>query len=153
MKIEFRKGGDKNMLTCSRPDGTTTWMEATPFFVAHDLAHFVIEKQLQIVNGFYGLIASGFDITDFEKKREITPQQLPEDSIKAELLVNLILTERNDRKRLESFNATFNEVSERYGLPNMKFDASDLDKIHNQLDEMLKRWASLPINESITLTW
>jgi len=121
--------------------------------IVHDMAHFVIEKKFQYKNGFYGLTASGLDITDFEKKQKITPQQLPKEAIKTELLVGLILTELNDRKRLDDFNSTFNSTAAQYDLPEELFRAQDLDEIHDQLNELLSRWSALEVNDSIKLTW
>ncbi|MBI1769039.1 MAG: hypothetical protein HYR67_11755 [Bacteroidetes bacterium] len=151
MDIIFKKGNTKNTITCKRSESSSTWMEADRFMIAHDLTHFAVEKQLQIGKGFYGLVASGLDITDFEKKQKITPQQLPKESIKTELIVNLILTERHDGKKFESFDEAFNSLSKQFGISNEKFDADDLNKIHSQLNELLNHWAMLPVNESMII--
>lgn len=153
MEIFFKKGNTKNSITIKRPDGSSTWMEAEHFMIVHDMAHFIVEEKFQFKHGFYGLVESGIDITDFEKKQKITPHQLPKEAIKTELLVNLILTELSDRKRLDDFNSTFNSTAGQYGLSKEEFKADDLNAIHDQLNELLARWSSLSVNESIHLEW
>jgi hypothetical protein len=153
MDIIFKKGNDKNSITCKRDDGSSTWMEASAFMVAHDLAHIAVEGQLHLKAGFYGLLERGTDITDFEKKRKVTPQQLSPESIKAELLVNLILTERNDQKRLDNFNEVFNTSAARMSIPNENFSAEDLDLIQVKLTALLDQWKQLPVDDSLIIKW
>lgn len=98
MEITFKKGNAKNSITCKREDGTSTWTEADAFMIAHDLTHYVVETVFSMKNGFYGLLDSGLDITDFEKKQKITPRDIPKEAITAETLVNLFLTEKNTAK-------------------------------------------------------
>ncbi len=83
----------------------------------------------------------------------ITPQQLPKEAIKAELLVNLILTERNDKKELADFNEAFNFSARQLNLQEEKFDFQQIHKIRLQLNELLNRWKGLLVNELITLNW
>ncbi len=58
-----------NAFSCIRDDGTSIWMQANLFMIAHDLAHYAVEKTLPLKFGFYGLLESGLHITDFEKNR------------------------------------------------------------------------------------
>jgi len=153
MEIIFKKGNDKNSITCKRSDGSNTWMEASAFMVAHDLTHYVIERTLELKSGFYGLLELGFDIADFEKKLKITPKQLPAEAIKTELLVNLILTERNDKTELDDFNSTFNSSAGQLGILKEEFDRNHLNRIRNHLNELLFRWGKLPVNETLVLKW
>lgn len=153
MTIIFKKGNSKNSITCKRADGTSTWMEASGFMVVHDLAHVAVEQHFQMNMGFYGLLESGLDITDFERKQKITPQQLPPESIKTELLVNLILTEKHDKKELDNFNDTFNMSAIKSGLRQEEFDDEDLRAVRKRVDELITRWQNLPVNESLIIPW
>ena len=91
MEVIFKKGNTKNTITCKRPDGTATWMEADVFI--NDLAHYVVETELKASKGFYGLLSQGFDITNFEKKQKITPASIPAEGTQMEIIVGLLLTE------------------------------------------------------------
>ena len=68
--IRMKKHPDgRASLTCVRADGTSTWQ--TPkaaqghFFAQHDLTHYAVETILGCRQGFYGLLADGWNITDF----------------------------------------------------------------------------------------
>ena len=92
-------------------------MEADAFMVMHDLTHYVVETQLQLENSFYGLLARGLDITDFEKKQKISPASIPAEGIRTEILVGLFLTERNDGRLLTDFNHLFLTTCQELQLP------------------------------------
>ena len=67
MKIQFKKENHKpSILTCTRTDGSTTWVKMYPGFEAHDLGHYAVETVLKFENAFYGMIAKGSNIEDFE---------------------------------------------------------------------------------------
>ncbi|MEQ8423404.1 MAG: hypothetical protein RIA63_01760, partial [Cyclobacteriaceae bacterium] len=96
MELQFKKGETKDILVCMRKNGTSTWTQIDRFMTLHDLAHYCVEEELKLKDGFYGLVANGIDISDFENKEKIRAKNLPQESIVAELIVGLILTERAD---------------------------------------------------------
>ena len=70
MVIRIKKGKDgRTALSCIRADGTTTWQRQeggqAAFFPRHDLTHYAVETTLGLREGFYALVASGWDFTDF----------------------------------------------------------------------------------------
>ena len=70
MTIAFSKKENKqHTLTCTRTDGSQTWMQVSDFFVAHDLMHYATETVLQYKDAFYGMLNRGINITDFEKPK------------------------------------------------------------------------------------
>jgi uncharacterized C2H2 Zn-finger protein len=69
LKIEIVKRADgAGLLRCTRADGTVTWQKQSErhalHFTHHDLTHFAVETTLGYGQGFFGLIASGWDIED-----------------------------------------------------------------------------------------
>jgi hypothetical protein len=86
-------------LTCVRADGSTTWQRqrgaSAGFFPRHDLTHYAVETVLGHRRGFYGLVASGWDLGDFGAPWPRGP--LPADMDPAELLVGLLDAERASR--------------------------------------------------------
>ena len=153
MELIFKKGNAKNSITCRRPDGTATWMEADTFMILHDLTHYVVETCLHIKSGFYGLLAQGLGITDFEKKQKIKPADLPPDGIRAEVLVNLFLTERNDNREIEDFNSEYRELSKKYKLSAETIDDGSLLKVREGVDAIVKKWKALPAGESLVFSF
>ena len=69
MKVQFTKRKDGGaVVRCVRADGSATWQrqddQRAAFFPLHDLTHYAVETELGYGRGFYGLIASGWDIAD-----------------------------------------------------------------------------------------
>ena len=70
LTIRIKKQSDGSAaLSCTRPDGSVTWQrqEGTHgrFFPLHDLTHYAVETVLGYQNGFYGMVARGWNMTDF----------------------------------------------------------------------------------------
>ena len=77
LTIRLTKGRDsRSVLTCTRPDGSTTWSKVSDYFPTHDLAHYAVETTLGISRGFYGLILEGWDITILCGGRSLTRSSL-----------------------------------------------------------------------------
>ncbi len=71
MEIIFTKhANNSNHISCKREDGSTTWMKCTDFFIRHDLMHFALETTFNFKNAFYGMIAGGISISDFNLPKE-----------------------------------------------------------------------------------
>jgi hypothetical protein len=84
--FQLKKRPDaKALLVLVRADGTFTSGAVGPasgYGPAHDLAHYVVESTLGLSQGFLGLVASGWEITDFEVKG--TAKRLPVEALLAE---------------------------------------------------------------------
>jgi hypothetical protein len=95
IRIKKNKDGSAS-LACVRADGSTTWQrqdgQLGAFFPPHDLTHYAIETVLGYRNGFYGLIADGWEISDFN-----TPfprGKLPWEAREVEALVGALDVDR-----------------------------------------------------------
>ena len=97
MVIRIKKGADgRTSLSCARADGTSTWQRLegaqASFFPRHDLTHYAVETVLGRRRGFYGLVAAGWDLSDFG-----TPWprgKLPKDANLVEMIVGFFDSER-----------------------------------------------------------
>lgn len=150
MEIVFKKGNTKNTITCRRDDGSATWTEGDAFMIRHDLTHLVVERTLGMRQGFYGLLKSGLDITDFERKQKITPRTIPREAIKAEMLVNLLLVEQHDQQRVDDFNKTFHEA---IGDGGESFDEKTIVSMREGLAGVLREWDNLPPGQTLKFEW
>src|SRR5213076_3104652 len=70
MLIRIKKRTDGSAaLSCLRDDGSVTWQRQEGiqgrFFPLHDLTHYAVETVLGHRRGFYGLVAEGWELTDF----------------------------------------------------------------------------------------
>jgi hypothetical protein len=96
LRIEITKQPDgSGVLRCIRPDNSVTWQKQTrhaAHFAWHDLTHYAVETALGYRQGFFGLIAGGWDIADTSGKG--ARGSLPAEAIEVERVVGLFDSER-----------------------------------------------------------
>lgn len=146
-------------LSCIRADGSTTWQrqdgQLGRFFPLHDLTHYAVESVLGLPRAFYGLLAEGWDITDFEKPG--TSERIPDDARFAELVVGYF-----DVERATGFRPTsdeYNQKAEAYYRDNsltptsLRVSDEQLDRIRQLRSELFARWNALPPGDVLELTF
>lgn len=166
MLIRFKRHPDGTAsLTCIRDDGTTTWQRQQgslgAVFPPHDLTHYAVETTLGYRNGFYGLIAAGWEISDFAKP---WPRgEIPEEAREVELIVGFFDTERRSLSRMTE--AEFNEHAERFvaasqarkpgslGTTPRRLTAAELDAVRDCRADLLRRWAELGAGETLEVSF
>jgi hypothetical protein len=151
LEIIFKKSYTKNTITCRRPDGTATWMEAIPYRIVHDLTHYVVETELGMRDGFYGMLAGGWNITDFENKQKIRSSDIPANGIRAELIVNMLLTERNDGQEIFNFNSVYADSCGRLNIPAQPLEPEQLHRLRIRLDDLINKWRFMPMDRPLHL--
>jgi hypothetical protein len=110
LKIRLKKRSDGSAaLTCERADGSVTWQRQEGslgmVFPSHDLTHYAVETALGYDQGFFGLVADGWDISDFASPWSRGP--IPAQALEVELIVGLL-----DMQRLMNANWTAAELLE-----------------------------------------
>jgi hypothetical protein len=98
LRIEIVKRADgAGLLRCYRADGSVTWQKQSErhavHFTQHDLTHYAVETTLGYRQGFYGLIAAGWDIEDTTGNGAKGP--LPDEAGEVESVVGLFDSERS----------------------------------------------------------
>src|SRR4051794_21887497 len=87
---KLSKGGA--LLKCTRSNGSVTWQRNEDargaFFAFHDLRHYAVESVLGYTKGFYGLIGSGWDVSDTTGKG--SRGALPDEAAAVEHLVGML---------------------------------------------------------------
>ncbi len=151
--IRIRKEADGSaVLMCQRADGSVTWQRQTGrpgrFFPIHDLTHYAVETVLGHRRGFYGLVAEGWNVTDFGAP---WPRgRIPPDADPSELIVGFLDAERaggvewsaadlNDTLRIHDREAGWQVTQDQ------------LDEIRVIRAALLDRWAVLPPGEALEL--
>src|SRR5438045_5521106 len=94
--IEFAKRKNGNtVLRCIRDDGSSTWQrnenEHARFFLLHDLVHYAVESELGFSQGFFGLIAAGWNIDETTGKS--ARGTLPDEALEVEHFVSSFMAE------------------------------------------------------------
>ena len=99
IQLTRRADDDGAVLRCARDDGSESWQRQRGtqgrFFPLHDLAHYAVETTLGARQGFYGLVAAGWEIDDTTGKGARGP--LPDEALAIENLVGLLDRERAGR--------------------------------------------------------
>jgi len=149
VQITKRTDG-RSVLRCVRADGSVVWQRQdgrqAQFFPFHDLIHFALETTLGLGNGFFGLIAQGWEIDETTGTTSRSP--VPSEAMLVEQLVNLFTVERIGGAPLPS--AT--ELHERLQLlvragqldEARSFTDLEISAARARIDELHDAWAALP---------
>ena len=153
MEISFTKNSNKDhVLSCKRKDGSVTWRHIIPFFISHDICHYSVETIVPLKNAFYGMVAGGTDISDFELPGEERNFELSEEAILAEHLVNLLTIELSQGK-MENFMEMFAGIYEERVGTNLYtlITETKLEKIRSAINSLMQQWNSLEETKTMTL--
>lgn len=161
--IKFTKRCDGGyVLACERPDGTVTWQKNqgghAAFFPAHDLTHYAVETELGHRRGFYGLVAEGWDLTDFASP---WPRgRIPYETARTELIVGLLDADRagsgGGATTATELNTSARLFLEQRGVASAGGDVvqltdEQLREIRGRLRELRGRWDALEPGETLEL--
>lgn len=159
MQIILKKNNNKrSTLTCIREDGSKTWTQMDPYLEIHDLAHFVVEKTLNFDLAFFGMVKSGYNISDFELPREqrptaLIPSQFAEEAHQAEHLVNLlIMTLDNPNFGCNGLIEQFQQICKLNNIvyPEV-FTANKCREVQLELNALIKRWRAITDQSKLVL--
>ena len=155
--IRIKKKSDGSAaLSCLRADGSVTWQRQNGqqgrFFPLHDLTHYAVETVLGYARGFYGLVAEGWDLTDFGNPWPRGP--LPPQALVPEFIVGFLDQERG--AGVEWSAAEFGVAAATYfvqaglNVPCVVTD-DDLRRVRDKRRELFAQWAALPAGETLEL--
>jgi hypothetical protein len=118
------------------------------FFPLHDLTHFAVETVLGHRQGFFGLVAEGWDVTDFGAPWPRGP--IPAEAEPSELIVGFLDAERAGGVRWSAED--LNESLRMHAVPS-RWQLTDrqLERIRALRSELFSRWESLPPGEILEL--
>ena len=146
LRIEIAKKKDgAGVLRCIRADGSVSWQKQAsrhaPFFALHDLTHIAVESTLGFRNGFFGLIAQGWEMEETEGKSPRGP--LPREAVQVEQIVGCFDMERASgtllsAEEMNDFAATHAENS---GGPKPRpLTDDELMRVRAKRGELFTKW-------------
>lgn len=155
--IRIKKNADgSGALTAIRRDGTVTWQRQKhtvgPFFALHDLTHYAVETTLGYTRAFYGLLADGWNLTDFGAPWARGP--LPPEAGAAELIVGFLDTERASGTRwtAEDFNEKARLYYEQHGATGeCRITDQQLEDIRRRRSELFAQWDDVTAGATLEL--
>lgn len=155
--IRIKKNPDgRTSLSCTRADGTTTWQRQeggqARFFPRHDLTHYAVETVLGHRNGFYGLVAAGWDLTDFGSP---WPRgKIPADANLSEMIVGFLDLERRTGEigLAQDLNTRLAEFCAENSLPGPAvLTDDDLNRVRQKRGELFARWDAVEPGDALEL--
>lgn len=160
LRIQLTRRADGAVvLRCVRADGSATWQRQegrnAVFFPFHDLTHFAVEATLGFRQGFYGLIASGWEIADTGGKGARGP--LPPEANFVEHVVGLFDRERAGGAQplsADEFNAQLAGTTAARRMESApSFTDAQLDAVRARVDALHGEWAALAPGATLELAF
>ena len=154
-----RRADGGSVLRCERADGTATWQRLdgpqAAFFPMHDLTHLAVETVLGVAQGFFGLIATGWDVADTTGKGARGP--LPTEAMAVERIVGFLDVERGTGGAwsAEEFNEQMRNATASAGT-SAQFRAlseDELSRIRTRRRELFGEWNRLAPGGTMALTF
>ena len=157
--IRIKKNSDgRSSLSCTRADGSATWQSMknaqAAFFPRHDLTHYAVESVLRHPRGFYGLVASGWDLADFGSPWPRGP--IPSESVLSEMIVGFLDVERasGELARAEYVNERLGEFCAENGLPVPRLlSDEDLGAVRQKRGELFAMWDAVEPGSALELVF
>lgn len=144
-------------MTCTRDDGTQTWTHLHPGIEDHDLAHFALESEMGWENAFFGLVAQGYQVGDFELPREkrpsaLIPANLSSEAKLAECIVGLMQVQRMNSGTPEEFLTTLGDIIEERNLHlPPRLNSEKMEQVWRKYLDLLQQWRVLSPGEAMYL--
>jgi hypothetical protein len=146
LKIQIVKQADgSGVLRCIREDGSATWQKQTKHaahFALHDLTHYAVETVFGYRQGFFGLVAGGWDLEDVTGKGTRGP--IPPEANEVERIVGLFDAERGSGTMWTV--ADFNEFAPRM------LTESEIQRVRATRAELFRQWFEVSPGQHIELT-
>jgi hypothetical protein len=169
MEITFTKTGERTYeILVLRDDGVTLRVRTPdkPLKIPHDMAHYVVERELSFERGFWGSIAAG---AVFGTVQVVSGRQPPHAAgrsvalIKAsyrqhtaaELYVAVLQRVACEGKEQDwrYVSSCLDEVWRPFRWPRPEVTARDALRVCRALREAESLWTALPNGESIKVSW
>ena len=128
-----------------------------PGIEAHDLGHYAVETVLHFQHAFYGMVAKGTNIEDFELPREkrpekVLPKNLHPEALISEHMVNLLLTRAQRPDDLFDVVESLKPILRENKLPFPEHLTNKaMEKIWALFQKLNEQWTRLPVGETMEL--
>jgi hypothetical protein len=149
VRFAIHKGGGRHRLVCTRDDGTTTQAETGPGLPAHDLAHFVAERALGLMRGFFGNVAAGRTIAELGDLAVI--RALDGEAWVAEALARALGATATGGCRVDELPALVRAELGADALPALTAEVARA--MATEFAELVAAWRALADGETLSLPW
>ena len=160
LNIRLKRHPDGSVsITLTRADGTVTWQRQkgslAMVFPSHDLTHYAVEQTLGYRGAFYGLVADGWEISDFATPWPRGP--IPDEVREVELVVGLFDGMRRKREGwgAAQFNAELKQLAAdskfAHSMELRTFTDDNIARVRALQDDVLDRWSTTSASDALVL--
>ena len=169
VEITFTKAaGRKYQIRVRRDDGVVLEVPSfdRPARLPHDIAHYVVESELCLARGFWGLLAAGALLPGVrvasgrlrpraaERTRAVL-KEAGQEPTEAEVLVSLMLGVAEDGAE-EDWPEVSSRLKDAWQPRRSRrgdITRVDVRRVCRRLREAAERWEALPVGAEMTLSW
>jgi hypothetical protein len=163
MHITFTRSNHRDTpALATRPDGVTVRI---PVFgplqpMPHDLAHYVVEREMELRDGFWGSVAAG---AVFGGMQILSGRQRPHAADRSR---EIIAANGAAIGLAEQMVTALMAVVEGHGIPlqpplsshrqtprSYTDFVAQVNRLTSPVEEMIDRWQSLPVGDTLVLQW
>lgn len=144
------------VLSVHRRDGTVAWQRQQLFFPVHDLAHYAAESVLGLRRAFWGMMADGWEFSDFGSPWPRGRMPDEPQALLAECIAGWFDHVRTGGvvPTAEGLNASLREVFARNGwTPPRTVTAHEFARISALRQALAARWHALQPGEAFELAF
>ena len=149
MRIRITRKGSRNLLHCTRVDGSVASADLGPNLPHHDLAHFVVERAFGLQDGFFGNIQRGYTPAQLSDKEFI--RQLGVEPYRAEILARALGSMATGACTSDQFEELVNTELSRCSLSTMHIPADVLEAMMAEFQGLLSTYRGLQDGEGMAL--
>jgi hypothetical protein len=157
MLIRFVKSrGDglkPHAFSCQRANGSATWTREGEGMIRHDLIHHAVETTLGWPETFYGLVARGYDVTDFDGLVSEWGFVPAPEAGHAEFIVALLQAEFASGSAMPDFADQLRAACANAGVQAPEIAPEALSIIRAKARDLLARWEALKPGEALELVF
>jgi hypothetical protein len=146
------------VLVLVREDGSSTSGSIGPptgYGPVHDLAHYVVERTFGLSQGFLGLVASGWEISDFERKglaRRLPPDAIVAEAAAGELSRQAIMWQWSSAEDYAwAVETTVRRTLPGHVLPKITSDV--FERMRAELLALRDQWNHVAVGETLELSF
>lgn len=156
MLIRLKKRDHKkHTLSCVRDDGSVTWCPDDDYFAHHDLIHYVVETTLGYRQAFYGLLAAGWEVSDFGQLDPATGKKrvIPLEAGHTEMIASALQAELWGGIPPESFFEMLEMACANMNVPPSAITPEQLAAMRERIPDLFGQWRALPVGETLELVF
>ena len=150
MKIRIINKGNRSQLICKRHDNTTEIINLGPNLPFHDIAHFVVEQQLNLQHGFYGNINNGYSFEQLSDKEII--KTLPVESMASEIIIRALQSLSTGACSVSQFKDL---ITEEFSVWSINYPITlqeeEIRQLLTNYQNLVDQWSQLKEGDSLEL--